>query len=333
MNNRFALIGALALLLGWTTLAATVFAETVVIAVPGPGSLTYLPVYLAKAIGADQAERFELKLRYVSGGPLALRDLQDKNSDFSVAGLAAIAAARADRLPVVAIAQLSQSAMYIFLLRSDLKNKVSSIAQLKGKRIGVTTGTTTGRSMGHMMMEYLIHRAGLKNSDVQFVSVGQNRETQSAALLSGTVDALMGDEPFSSELVARGIAVKLADLYLPENSDKLLGGPVVHAALATREEVLLQYPDTVKKVQRMFDRTLKWLAQHSGQEVIEKLSGQPGAVPEQSKLLSGILQRNHGMFPKFSKWDSKAVAITERFFHSTAIDPEEANLPFSSFVR
>ena len=331
MKNRIILIGSL--LFMWLATSTAVFAEQVVIAVPGPGSLTYLPVYLAKAIGADQAEGIVLKLRYVSGGPLALRDLHDKNSDFSVAGLPAIAAARADRSPIVAIAQLSRSAMYVFLLRSDLNSKVHNIAQLKGKRIGVTTGTSTGRSMGHMMMEYLIHRAGLNNSDVQFVSVGQNRETQSAALLSGTVDALMGDEPFASELVAKGVAVKLADLYLPENSEKLLGGPVVHAALATREEVLLQYPDTVKKVQRMFDRTLLWLAQHTGQETMEQLSGQPGYIPEKGKLLSGILQRNHGMFPKVGKWDGTAVETTERFFHSTAIDPEEINLSFSSFVR
>jgi NitT/TauT family transport system substrate-binding protein len=308
-------------------------AETVVLAVPGPGTLSYLPVYLAKAISADRAEGLELKLRYVPGGPVALRDLNDKNCDFISIGLAAIAAGRADNVPVVAIGQLSQSAMYVLLLRSGLKNQVRDIAQLKGRRIGVASGTSRTRSMGHMMVEYLLQRGQLNIADVQFVSVGQNRDTQRAALTSGTVDAVMGDEPFASEMLAQGVAVKLADLYLPGQSRKLLGGPVVHAALATREDVLRDHPDTVTKMLRMFDRTLQWLAEHTAQEVVDKLADQPGIIAEQSKMLAVILQRNHGMYSDHVGWDPRAVETTEQFYHSTAYTAEEQRLSFADFVR
>lgn len=314
--------------------SVAVVAETVVLSVPGPGTLSYLPVYLAKSIAADRAEGIDLKLRYVHGGPVALRDLDDRNCDFASVGLAAIAAARADGSPVVAIGQLSQTAMYVFLLRSDLQNSVHSIAQLRGKRIGATTSTSATRSMGHMMTEYLLQRAGLKRSDVQFVSTGQNRETQSAALKSGTVDAMMGDEPFASELLAQGVAVRLADLYLPKQSNELLGGPVVHAAIVTREEVLLNHPDTVGKVLRMYDRTLQWMARHTSREIIDKLADQPGFdSSSRNKSITEILQRNQGMYPKHIQWNSDAVATTERFFHSTAIEPKETALKFSDFIR
>lgn len=315
------------------TMATSVFAETVVLAVPGPGSLSYLPVYLAKALAADKAEGLELKLRYVGGGPVALRDLNEKNCDFVAVGLAAMAAARADGIPVVAIGQLSQTAMYSFLLRADLKNQIHTIAQLKGRRIGATSSTSRTRSMGHMMAEYLLKRAGVNLDDVQFVSVGQNRETQRAALASGTVDAVMGDEPFASEIVAEGVAVKLADLYLPARSNELLGGPVVHAALATSEGVLARNPETVIKVLRMYDYTLQWIAQHTTEELLEKLTDLPGFVPEQQKLLASILQRNQGMYPKNLAWDKRAVATTEQFFHSTAMKQSEKDLLFSDFVR
>jgi NitT/TauT family transport system substrate-binding protein len=314
-------------------LALPAAAETVVLSVPGPGTLSYLPVYLAKAIAADQAEGIELKLRYVPGGPVALRDLNEKNCDFVAVGLAAVAASRADGMPVVAIGQLTQSAMYVFLLRNELKNQVRNISQLKGKRIGVASGTSATRSMGHMMMEHLLHRAGLKSSDVQFISIGQNRETQQAALKSGTVDAFMGDEPFASELVASGLAVKLVDLYQPQKSSELFGGPVVHAALATREDVLLLHPDTAKRVLRIYERTLQWMSEHTAQEVIDKLASQPGFSQKQGKVLADILQRNQGMYTSHVKWDNEAVATTERFFHSTAINPREINLPFADFVR
>jgi NitT/TauT family transport system substrate-binding protein len=316
----------------WMSLIAAAQAETIVMAVPGPGTLSYLPVYIAKVIAADQAEGIELKLRYFSGGPLAMRDMMNNNSDFLSIGLPAIAAARADDTPVVAIGQLSQSAMYVFLLRAGLKDQVHSIAQLKGKRIGTSSSTGAQRSMGQMMTEYLIQRAGLKSGDVQFISSGQNREAQSAALGSATVDALMGDEPFASELVAQGVAVRLADLYSPKKTSELLGGAIVHAALATRADVYAQHPETVKKIQHLFDLALQWLSTHSAREAVEKLAGQPGFETANSKQLIDILQRNQGMFPDRVAWDAQAVATTERFFHSTASNPKEAGLPFAEFV-
>jgi NitT/TauT family transport system substrate-binding protein len=262
-----------------------------------------------------------------------MRDLMSNNSDFMAIGLPAIAAGRADDLPVVAIGQLSQSAMYVFLLRRELKDQVRSIAQLKGRRIGTASSTGSQRSMGHMMTEYLIQRAGLKSGDVQFISTGQNRETQSAALASATVDAIMGDEPFASELVAQGVAVILADLYPPKQSSELLGGPIVHAALATREDVYAQHPETVKKVRRMFDRTLQWMSAHSAREVVDKLASQPGFDAAKNKLLADILQRNQGMFPSRIGWDAQAVATTENFFHQMAANSKESNLSFADFVR
>lgn len=331
MKNNIPFFSAVLAL--WMTLSAPAQAEFIVLAVPGPGSLTYLPVYLAKALAADEAEGLQVKLTYFGGGPLALRDMNDRNAEFAVVGLPAIASARADGMPILAIGQLSQAAMYVFMLRADLKYQVRTLAQLKGRRIGAGSSTSKSRSMGAMMTGYLLERAGLKSGDVQLISSGQSREATRAALSSNTVDAFLGDEPFASELAAEGLAVKLADLYPPEKSKALLGGPIVHAALATREDVYAQHPATVKKVQRMFDRTLLWMAQHSAQEIIAKLGGQPGFEAAQGRLLIEILQRSQGMFPDHVAWDAQAVATTERFFHSMATDPQESNLPFADFVR
>ncbi len=317
----------------WITLSAPTHAETIVMAVPGPGNMAFLPVYLAKAIGADHDEGLKLKLRYFNGGPLAMRDLMTNNSDFVVIGLPAIASARADGVPVVAFGQLSESAMFVLLLRASLKNQVTSIAQLNGRRIGIPVGTSTQRTTGQMIAEYLLGRAGLKPLDNSFISTGLNRESQSAALSSGTVDALMGDEPFASELVAEGAAVILADLYPPNHSKHLLGGSIVRAALATRESVYTQHPETVKKVQRMFNRTLEWLSKHSNQEVADKLVGQPGFDVAKTKQLVGILKRSQGMFPNRLAWNAQAVATTETFFHRMAANPAEADLSFAVFIR
>lgn len=322
-----------ALLALWITLSAPSHAETIVMAVPGPGNMAFLPVYLIKAIGADHDEGLKLKLRYFNGGPLAMRDMMTNNSDFVAIGLPAIAAARADGMPVVAFGQLSESAMFVLLLRTSLKNQVTSITQLNGRRIGIPVGTSTQRTAGQMIAEHLLIQAGLKPGDNSFISTGLNRESQRAALSSGTVDVLMGDEPFASELVAEGAAVILADMYPPNQSKHLLGGSILRAALATRENVYMQHPETVKKVQRMFDRTLEWLSKHSSQEVADKLVGQPGFDVAKTKQLIDILNRSQGMFPNRLAWNAQAVATTESFFHRMAANPAESNLPFAAFIR
>ena len=143
----------------------------------------------------------------------------------------------------------------------------------------------------------------------------------------------MGDEPFASELVDQGVAVRLADLYAPKQSSELLGGAIVHAALATREDVYAQHPETVKKVQRMFDLALQWMNTHTAREVVDKLAGQPGFDAANSRQLADILQRNQGMFPNRIAWDAQAVATTERFFHSMASNAKESDLSFAAFVR
>jgi NitT/TauT family transport system substrate-binding protein len=308
-------------------------AETVVLSVPGPGSLVYLPVQLAKAIGADQTEGIELKLRFFSGGPLALRDLNENNSDFSVVGLPAIASARADHMPLLAIGQLSQSAMVTLMIRNDLKRKIHNVAQLKDKRIGVNTSTRTARSTSQMLTEYVLRRAGLKPSEVQIIPAGQSREAQRSALLSNTVDAMMGDEPFATELVKKGEATILVNLYNPTQSSQLLGGPFVHAALATREDVFAKYPATVKKVQRMFDQTLSWISHHSVTELVEKLASQPGFDEANKDLLTEVLQNNPGMYPEQIIWNANAVTTTEKFFLSMAGNEAESNIKFSQFIK
>jgi NitT/TauT family transport system substrate-binding protein len=206
-----------------------------------------------------------------------------------------------------------------------------------GAAQGIASNTSTQRSQGYMLTEYLLQRNGLDPKDpkdAQFISAGQTREAQASSLASGAVDVLMGDEPFASELVQKGIAVRLVDLYPPKSSREQIGGTLIHATVATREDIYTQHPEIVKKVQLMFDYTLLWMSKHSAQEIIDKLSGQPGfESAAQNKLVSDKLQHNPGMFTNRIAWNAEALATTEKFFHSVATTKAESALLFGEFVR
>jgi ABC-type nitrate/sulfonate/bicarbonate transport system substrate-binding protein len=154
----------------------------IVLSVPGPGSMGYLPAQLEMANRADRAEGFELKLQYFPGGLMAMRDLRDKNGDFAEVSFPAITTARTDGMPVIAVAQRSQGAMVSLMLRQEFKDTIEAIARLKGARIGTNTNTRTACSTSPMQVEYVLARACFSNIEVQFVPTGQNREAQRAAL-------------------------------------------------------------------------------------------------------------------------------------------------------
>jgi NitT/TauT family transport system substrate-binding protein len=223
--------------------------------------------------------------------------------------------------------------MVSLMLRSDLKNKIKTIAQLSGARIGTSNSTPTSRSTSRMLAEYLLARAGVSAAEVRFIPTGKNRGAQRAALQSKSVDALMGDEPFASEMVRSGDVVLLADLFDPRASASLLGGPFIYTALATREDVYADHAQSLGKVQRMFERTLQWISQHSAAQIVQALSGQTGYDATSIKTSLEVLERDSGLYPQHLAWDAKALEVTQTFYTQMAAEASKKQLLFASFVR
>jgi NitT/TauT family transport system substrate-binding protein len=112
-------------------------------------------------------------------------------------------------------------------------------ASLKGKRIGVTLGTS-----GHFMLDAFLNRQKLSPSEVKTLNL--KPEELSAALAQGDVDAVATWEPFLGALLAQ----------LGSNAAIFSGEGVydlVYNVSGTRDFVI-QHPDTVKKVLRALVR-------------------------------------------------------------------------------
>lgn len=302
----------------------------IILAAPGPGNLLYMPVALAKKIGADAAEGVSLQIRYFGGGPQAVQDMLEKNSDFAILGMPALAQQRASGKPVVSIAAVSRVPAYSLLVRSDLKGKIRKIADLKGRIIGVKGHTKGGRSTSQMIVEFLLMRNGIAPDSVNFVPAGQSYEDQHAALASGTVDAIMGDEPFASRMKKEGIGFLLADFHDTNAVKKLMGGLFLNAQIATREDFLAGHPEAVEKLVKVIKRTLVWINQHSAQEIVNALN-----LPDRAEreALLNVLARYKNMYSPDGAFSNEQLHTTEEFFHLLSKDdPKARALPFNSFI-
>jgi NitT/TauT family transport system substrate-binding protein len=322
------------LLLLVLSLPLSVFAEPmrIVIATAGPGNVSHLPVDLMKKIGADKAEGVDLQVRYFGGGPLAVKDMLEKNSDFVVMGMPALATFRLKGDDVISLATVNRVPTFVLMVRSDLKGKVRKVSDLKGRTVGVNTSLkSAGKSTSQQIAEFMFKKAAIDPAMVNFVPGGQSYDEQSAVLSSKTVDALMGDEPFASRLKAAGKVFFLADMHKLEVTRKLLGGLFMNAQLATRADVLKETPQKAEKMAAVLKRTLLWIQKHSASQIIEALDI---SDPAEKTQLAAFLSANKAIYSPDGKITDEQILTAERFFHDVFSEDAKARaLRFDSFVE
>jgi NitT/TauT family transport system substrate-binding protein len=114
------------------------------------------------------------------------------------------------------------------MARKDLG--ITKVADLRGKKIA----NQTGSSVGNILVDEVLPKAGLKKGDYQEVRMNVNDMV--AALAAKTVDAMANVEPYNAIAEAEGLAVSLVDYY---NFDKL---PVF---MASTPDFVKQHPDVL----------------------------------------------------------------------------------------
>lgn len=286
----------------------------ITITFPGPRNISYLPIDLIPAIGADRAEGVRVNLRHVGGGSVALQEMMSRNADFAVAGLPAAMSLRLKNPGVVAVAAVDDLTLFILMVRSELREKVRSVADLRGMTIGVNTSSLTSKTTSQQLAELVLRNAGVQSHQVRLLAAGQSWEEQSSLIRSATVDAIMGDEPFASRLRSRGEVFFLVNLADPATAAAIPGAGFLHAAVETRADLLADEPDKVAAMVRMLRRTLAWIAGHTAAELVQAL-GLAGT--EEGTHLQTALESYDRLYSRDGAFSTRQLAQTDRFFRTT----------------
>lgn len=286
----------------------------IVLSAPGPGNISYLPVDLIPAIGADKEEGVSLHVLHTGGGAMALNNMVMRNADFAVAGVPAAMSLKAGGGDVVVIAPVDDAPLFVLMVRSKFKGKIKRIADLKGKVIGVNISTKASKTTSHQLAELLLKSDGVPLNAVRFVPTGLSWEEQSSLVISGQADAILGGEPFASRLLADNRVFFLAHLAEPETVRGLKGTRFLHAALVTRSDMIAKEPEKVSKMVRMVKKSLAWIASHTPEQVVDAL-GVKDADERAALLLS--LRKYPQAFSRDGKFSTSQIKDTEIFFRSS----------------
>ena len=287
------------------------------VSLPGPRNLSYLPLDLIAKIGADRAEGAEVRLQYVGGGSVALQNLLLKNADFAIAGVPAMLSQQANGEKVNLLAAVNDLPVIVLLVRADLRKQVKSIADLKGRVIGVNTSSMTSKTTSRQFAELLLKSEGVPLDMIRVMPVGQGWKEQSSVLISGTVDAIMSNEPFASRLLAENRVFSLVNLADPGVAEKIPGSGFLYAALSTRPEILAREPQKAEKMVAILRRTLQWVSTHTPEQIVDALEIQE---PQEKAALLAVLRKYKRLYSPDGRLSTRQLKETELFFHKTADD-------------
>lgn len=232
-----------------------------VLALPGPGNSVSLPLELAVKLGLDRVAGLPLRLKFVGGGSVAIQDMRNGSAEFGVFGLPALVRANLQGgTRLVALAAIDDLPLYTLVVRADLRNQVRKLADLAGRTLGVPSNSLAVRNTSHQVVDMVRKRAGVDLASVKVLTAGQSWETQSAMLVSRSVDASMCGEPLATRMVAEGLAFKLFSTGIPEDARSVPGTGFLRAMLATKQARLTTGPERCERMVRVVQRTLAWMA-------------------------------------------------------------------------
>ena len=236
----------------------------VVLGVGGKPTLYYLPLTIAERKGYFVSEGLEVEINDFAGGAKALQSLIGGSVNVVTGAYEHTIRMQAKGQDVLAVCELGRFSGISVGVKSTLKDKVKSVADFKGLKVGVSApGSST-----HLTLLYAMSKVGLKPTDVSIIGVGGGAGAV-AAFQQGEIDAMSNSEPIITKLEQTGDLVVMVDNRTEAGTLALFGAPCPAASLYTKRSYIEQNPEVMQKLTNAFLKTLHWLSSAKPEEVAE----------------------------------------------------------------
>jgi len=230
-----------------------------------------LPTLVAIAKDYFGEENIELG-DFVIGSSGTLRQAMiAKQYDFGLYAFVHIPIARLAGSPFKSVIELHDQEIFGIVVRTQLKDQVKAVKDLKGKKIGFTTPGSGTWALGNVYLK----KAGLDpDKDVELVSLGGDNAVFYTALQSGRVDAIVSFEPIAERVIADNVGYFLLDIYASgQHRDQIGSDKAAALHLVTREDVLATKPDLVKRMVNVQKKGLDFIRANSASAIADLIMG------------------------------------------------------------
>jgi len=236
----------------------------VTIVVGGLEKIIYLPAMLTQRLGYFKEAGVDVSLLDEGAGVSAEDELiagrldgvvgfYDHTIDLQSKGKILEAVIILDRVPGEALVVSNRSG-------------IKTLADLKGKRIGVTgLGSST-----NFLAAFLVTKGGADRTQYTPLAVGAGN-TLIAAMQQNRIDAAVTTEPTVSRLMKIGLAHVLVDMRTSAGTRGALGGTYPAACLYMRTDWVNRHKDAVQRTVAAFAKTLQYLQSHTPAQVADNM--------------------------------------------------------------
>ncbi len=241
-----------------------------------PGVVSYelnLPTLVAHAKGYFAEQGIDLENFVLGSGGTLRAAMIAREYDFGLFAFVHVALARIAGSPWKAIIVHHDREIFNIVVRSEHRDRVRSVADLRGMRVGFSTPGAASWYMGSVFLK----SAGLDpQKDVQFISLGGDPGVIYTALRTGRVDAFSAWEPTTTRVIEEGIAYPITRIWeAPEHQRWVGSSKALSLMLVTREDVIARNPGLVRRIVEAHTKALEFIRARSSGEIADLVLRNP----------------------------------------------------------
>ncbi len=190
-------------------------------------------------------------------------------------------------------------------------SQIHAIADLKGKKIGISTvGSVT-----QWLVLRLAQQQGWQREDISMVTVGSNSTAQTAALETHQIDAVMGNAALGWQLETKN----RGRLFIP--ASQIVSNFLMNAAYSSNK-LIAERPDALRAFLQGWYETIAWM--HANRDETVTLARKIDGFSQQ------VEERNYNsVMPSLSadgKFPAEGLAGVSRSFVDLNLLPSEPDL-------
>jgi NitT/TauT family transport system substrate-binding protein len=254
-----------------------------------PGVISYelnLPSLVAYANGDFLKQGIEVTDFVTGSGGMLRTAMIAREFDFGLFAFVHVPLARLAGSPWKVLLSLHDLEIFSLVVRSQLKDKVKTVQDVRGLKVGFSTPGAGSWYMGQLYLK----KSGLDpDKDVQYLSLGGDPGVIYTALKTGRVDAMSAWEPTTTRVIEEGVAYPLVPIWDPNEHRKWVGEKALALMLVTREEVIARNPGVVRRVVEAHRRGLEFIRTHSSREIVSLVLKNPKTAEQFEGLDQALL--------------------------------------------
>lgn len=261
--------------------------------------LCIVPYELAQRRGYFREEGLEVELVYTRGGSQALQALVGGAVDYAATSLDAALQAYVRGARILRFASTGRLPLFALATAPKTSRAIQSLRDLEGKTVGVSGLANAD----HVLLVYLLKKAGVDPKRVQYATLGPNLYE---ALRRGQVDAGMVQEPALSLLKAAG-GRELVNLMRLKDAQSYLGGPYEFMGVAVRLEERQARLEEMRRIARALEKALRFIHAAQARLIVDTLPKALIAGGDQKELEEVIEAYRKDLYPKNVRIDLEAA--------------------------